>query len=377
MKKIALIHYQPLEYYPPVTNFLDYLEKNLNHNIELKVFSSKNQHQRATHVSEKIVIKRSPFPKKNESSVVSFLKQIYFNIYTLLQLLNYKPDTILYYETYSALPAFFYLRFINKKAKLLIHFHEYFSKDWYEGGMKLVKLYHRIEVNFLFKRAYSISHTNEYRMKFFLADYPFLNKDMLWVLPNYPPLVWSDQLKNKVLKFPGDEKELKLVYVGSLSLKATYIKEFCTWLASCKYKFTFDIYCFNLDPETSDYLNTLDMPQFNFYSSGIEYSGLPSVLQNYDIGVILYKGLSNNSKYCASNKLFEYLACGLDVWFSDKMLGTYPYITKKSYPKVIEVDFENLASFDVYEAFNRDGLNMKDSIFFAENVYTKFLEELV
>ncbi|MFT2007744.1 hypothetical protein ACMA1I_03650 [Pontibacter sp. 13R65] len=374
MKKVAIIHYQPLEYYPPTTNFLQYLEGNLNANVY--VFTSKNQLNRAPYISRKIKINRASFPKKKDSFIISLFKQALFNFSTFLRLLIFRPHVVLYYETYSAFPAYLYLKFFNKEAKLLIHFHEYFSKEWYEGGMKLVKLYHKIEVDFLFKKAYFISQTNEYRVEFFLADYPFLQKSKLRVLPNYPPFVWSELLNNKVCNFPDDNKELKLVYVGSLSLKATYIKEFCTWLASCKHNVTFDIYSFNLDQETSDYLCNLNMPQVRFFSSGIEYSDLPAILKDYDVGLILYRGLSNNSKYCASNKLFEYMACGLDVWFSDKMIGTYPYITENTFPKVIKIDFENILQFDVEKAIDREGLPEVNNTYFAEKVYYNIIQEL-
>lgn len=48
--------------------------------------------------------------------------------------------------------------------------------------------------------------------------------------------------------------------------------------------------------------------------SGINYSDLPGVIRAYDVGVILYNGHIANYVFNAPNKLFEYLACGLDVW---------------------------------------------------------------
>ena len=69
---------------------------------------------------------------------------------------------------------------------------------------------------------------------------------------------------------------------------------------------------------------------------------MPALLADYDIGLILYKAHTKNYKYNAPNKLFEYLVCGLKVFYPDVMLGIKPYITEN----IIPLNFKNMTSID-------------------------------
>ena len=100
------------------------------------------------------------------------------------------------------------------------------------------------------------------------------------------------------------------------------------------------------------------------------------MLVNYDVGLILYNGNSTNFIYNAPNKLFEYLACGLDVWFSKDLVTSKDYIIENSYPKILEVDFNRLDKFDYQFAISRKGLFHKPTDFYCELVYQNFLKTL-
>src|SRR5690606_32174240 len=109
----------------------------------------------------------------------------------------------------------------------------------------------------------------------------------------------------------------------------------------------------------------------------VAYNDLPVFLSKYDIGLIFYKCISDNVKYCASNKLFEYLNNGLDVWFSEEMVGTYPYITKNTFPKVLPINFQNLDRIDLQSHLSRNGLLYQPTNYFCEPVYESFCEQLI
>ena len=100
---------------------------------------------------------------------------------------------------------------------------------------------------------------------------------------------------------------------------------------------------------------------------GIQYQELPDVLTKYDVGVILYTGHIENYIYNAPNKLFEYLACGLDVWFPDVMKGSMPYLTTETYPKVMAVDFNQLDQSDYLIMSDHTGLVYKEPVYFCES----------
>lgn len=335
--KLAVVHYMPLEFYPPITNLLDVLS---NESSSIKVWSTVNLKHRKTYRNKRLQnIHRSPFPKEKEHTILRLFKYLVFNWACFWGLVWYNPKTILYYESYSAFPIYWYLKLFGKGKRLLIHYHEYESSENYANGMRLVKYYHKLEQRYLYRKAIWISQTNEDRLKLFHRDEPYIKTKQLMVMPNYPPAKWSYQAKLVASK---KSDIIKTVYVGSLSLKDTYIKSYCDWLILQEGQITLDIYAYNLHEETRNYLEQHTSPYIRFFANGISYEDLPKVLPDYDIGLILYKGNTPNYIYNAPNKLFEYMACGLEVWVPHVMKGCQPYLNRATRPVVRTVDYTNL-----------------------------------
>ena len=356
----------PLEYYPPVTNFLNVIVK---HAFFVKVWTTHNTKKRITYHNEKLkTINRSPFPEKSDNVLKRLFKYFCFNISCFIGLVKYKPEAIVYYESYSVYPVFLYMKFFGKVTKLYIHYHEYEDQENYKNGMKLVKYYHKLEKEFLYKKATWISQTNKDRIQMFASDHPKLPSGILKVVPNYPPKDW---LRHTNLKKPDGYTVIKTVYVGSLSLKDTFIKEYCDWVLKQNGKVYFHIYAYNLHDDTMDYLKSLNTDYIVFYTKGVEYNKMPTLLADYDIGLILYKAHTKNYKYNAPNKLFEYLVCGLKVFYPDVMLGIKPYITEN----IIPLNFKNMTSIDTLVP------NFKTSVasatnYTAEDAFKELLHEL-
>lgn len=372
MKKIAVFHFLPLEFYPPVTNFLDYAGS--KENLIIKVFSTSNDKERKEYKNDRLAgIKRVSIPNSGDKTFTKLSKYIKFNFFFLRDLLKFKPDEILYFESYSAGPVYWYIKFFRKKTKLRIHYHEYASPEWYENGMRLVKYYHKLERQYLYSRANWISQTNEERINLFLKDNPQVNPKKMRVLPNYPPKSWiKDEVEMKKIESP-----VKTVYIGSLSLENTFLEEYCTWVIEQRGKVTFDIYSYNLHETTRHYLNSLNSRFVNFIPGGVEYENIPEVLKNYQVGVILYKPVNENYINNAPNKLFEYLLCGLEVWFPDTMKGCLSYQRSVS-PKVIPVDFCNLHIENFLESNRKTAsYSNNDSVFTAEKALHPLVKELI
>ena len=83
-----------------------------------------------------------------------------------------------------------------------------------------------------------------------------------------------------------------------------------------------------------------------------------------------------NYVYNAPNKLFEYLACGLDVWFPDVMTGSVPYVTELTYPKVIAVNFTELGKLQIHKFIDKNGFTYKASDFYYEKELQRLISEL-
>jgi hypothetical protein len=239
--------------------------------------------------------------------------------------------------------------------------------------MHQVRYFHLLEKKWLYPRAVWNSQTNSDRLEFLHNDHPALQPETLKVMPNYPPQSWQ-----KIMSIPKTSESfpLKIIYVGSLSFHNTYLKEFCNWVIKQDGLVLFDVYAFNLYNDVIEYLNQLKSPYINYFDKGIEYQEIPIVISKYDVGIVFYKAYSENVINCVSNKFYEYLACGLDVWFSTVMKSTHQHITADTFPKVIPVDFEKLAQFDWKAAIDKKDLTHQPSVYFCEEVYEELVREL-
>ena len=342
----------PLEYYPPVTNFLNVIAK---HAFFVKVWTTHNTKKRITYHNEKLkTINRSPFPEKSDNVLERIFKYFYFNISCFIGLVKYKPKAILYYESYSVYPVYLYMKFFGKATKLYIHYHEYEDRESYKNGMKLVKYYNELEKKFLYGRASWISQTNKERLHMFASDHPKLPSEVLKIMPNYPPKIWSSQVNGKS---KASKDIIRTVYVGSLSLKDTFIREYCDWVLKQNGKVYFHIYAYNLHDDTIAYLKSLNSDYIVFYTKGVEYNKMPALLADYDIGLILYKAHTKNYKHNAPNKLFEYLACKLLVLYPDVMSGMALYQSDN----VIRLNFEQIPSFNEIKKYFSNKTDLKSS----------------
>ena len=205
-----------------------------------------------------------------------------------------------------------------------------------------------------------------------ITDNGLQNSDqsVFHTMPNYPSKHWA-----KGNTSYGASKKIRLVYVGSLGYDSTYLKELTEWVVKNKGHFTLDLYSHNTDEKAKAFLDSLLAEGVKFHGA-VNYPEMPEALVNYDVGVVIYKPVSDNWIQNAPNKVFEYLACGLDVWFSETMTYMISLAKENTYPKILPVAFDNLSNFDFEKAINRAGLSFKGNDFFYENVYGEICKEI-
>jgi len=369
MHKIAIIHFSPIELYPPAMNFLNYIGEQMDDQISVRVFSMAPQNQKLFQPSSNL-IRTTRIGQANKSSAASrYLNYLKFYSVTTGKLISWKPSAVVYFESLSAFPAIFYKRNVNSGCKLFIHYHEYTSPLEYQNGMLLNRWQHQLE-----KKIYSVanwvSHTNEDRMNLFTEDNKNVSIPNRFLLPNYPPRNWYRKQKNSE---PG--RPVKIVYIGALSLETMFVKEFAEWVSKNKSDITWDIYSSNITDDTRAYLEAQTNSPIR-YHEGVDYFSLPQILSSYDVGVVLYKGHIPNYVYNAPNKLFEYLACGLDVWFPVHMKSALPFLTTDTFPQVKAFDFNKLNEIDLPCAVERKNLQFRPSSFFCEDVYVNLFDRI-
>ncbi|HEX5170355.1 MAG TPA: hypothetical protein VFW11_14355 [Cyclobacteriaceae bacterium] len=365
MSPVVLVHFSPVELYPPIQNLVRVLEKEAS-NRQFVLITTIPSVDLTLFEASSVQIKRKGKIDVKASAWRRFVNYIFFHLFTLQFLIRYRPDTVIYFETLSSFPVYLYKRYIKRGARIFIHYHEYTSTDEYQNGRRLPRLFHLLEKK-LYAGARWVSHTNEVRMKKFKEDISPLIISNDHLLPNYPPSTWRTN-PPVVNTLP-----IKIIYAGALSLSTMYTREFAEWVLDQDGKAVWDIYSFNYSPDARDYLTGLNSPWIRF-NQGVNYDRLPTVLRAYHAGVILYKGHTPNYVYNAPNKLFEYLVCGLDVWFPKEMRGCYPYITEGHYPKVVCIDFRELHQLDLQSLISKENHEFQDRGFYCEPVYENFYQ---
>ena len=362
MKKVFFIHLLPIENYPPVINAMEYLSSDFNIHC-----ASKFSNEYVNYANKRIKLSRSKL--YNSNLFLRLLSYVVFYVKTIICLFKFRPECIIYYDSLSSLPAWLYKFFYND-VSIFIHYHEYVTPEEYNTGMLTTKFLHKFLEKRNYKKAKWISQTNNFRKEKFCIDNN-LTIDSVKVLPNYPPLSW-DKKSEKVFK-----RSVKIVYVGySINEKGNYIKELLSWLATQKIKIQLDFYLVNkqISPKevNSEYGN-MEIRVFD----AINYNKLPNILKNYNVGLILYKPTSDNYVFNAPNKLFEYLACNLDVWFPSTMIATIPYENSNVYPKVTSLDFNNLNGIDFPNLISREKLIRSKNSYFCEDVYKRLKKAII
>jgi hypothetical protein len=309
MTKISIIHFQPLEKYPPVMNLIN--ELNQVNNINCKVYTTRNKNKSWFSSGNTSILR---FGMRNE--LWRYWLYIKFNILVLFDLIIQKPKIVIAFETYSVFPIYFY-RLIFKKSVAFIHYHEYISSKELVKSSAYYKFLNFIERVF-FNYCNFISQTNLDRLNLFLRDYPQIKRTQTLIVPNLPPLNWFNNSYSK----GKSSKVTKLIHIGALSNDTMHTREMLEWVIMQNGRFSLDFYTDNITLGSRELINNLNCPFIKLHGP-VNYFELPHILANYDIGITLYNGHIPNYVYNVPNKIFEYLACGLEVWYSKDLISTH------------------------------------------------------
>jgi hypothetical protein len=372
--RIVLLHYRPIEDYPPAMNTIRFLSTVAG--LKLTVITSAHSGPREKFECEGVRILHMPSVSPQLSLALRILKYWNYNIQALFILLKVRPTAILCFESASSWPAYAFIHRLGINSRLHIHFHEYIKREEYHTQMWLDRYNQNLESKYLYQRSVWISHTNKDRLSFFQNEYPHLDKDKLHVLPNYPPKAWQKKIlfRNKA----ENDTRVKLVYVGSLSFETTYIREIVEWV-KCHRNFILTICSYNLKDDVKNYLihSKQSCDAIEFIEKGLEYDDLPNYLSGFDIGLILYKSFMLNFEYNAPNKLFEYLTCGLMVWYPEELKGCETVANAIGSKKIKAQDFNSLNGFGYSDIKMSDLKNSPSTEFVAEEALLPLKKSLL
>ncbi len=317
--KIAYVHNLPLEYYPPATNLLNCLAGQAE--VSVRAYSTENLKQRAEFRSPGIKIIRGRLPGRDAPAILRLFASLWWHVRTAIAVWRFRPDVIFYVEPHSAITVWLLVVVLRRRCRLFIHHHEYYAKqDCKRPGMRLPAIGYWLERRCLFGKAEWVSQTNPDRLSLLSSQCPAVAASVWQVLPNYPPQTWLQHVGAEQAVHPASRQ--RLIYVGSASFEDTYIREIVLWAAANKEWVNLHICGYNVAQDVWTWLADKQFPNVSCAPDGCAYADLPGLLSEFDVGLVLYKGNTSNFVFNIPNKVFEYLVCGLEVWFPREMKST-------------------------------------------------------
>ena len=363
MNNLLVSIYSHPDYYPPTLNALNILKKkfktiNVLHRNFIDLKSSK---AKINYIPSGKLVDVRKMMKLN-----ILVKFFYFLVFTLdffRLITKNKPSWILIYDGIPLLSIWLILPFIRKNPKIWYHNHDVyeprylrkFSLSWF--ALKIQKR--------IFKRIKLFTLPSIERKKYFnLNNF----NGLYFTIPNYPS---SNNIMKSDLKLSIKE-DIKILFQGSIGtghgfeeiikilnnkINGKSLKLILKGFVSKEYK----NHLLNIAKKHST--------QNKVVFSGItNYSKVKDITLKSDIGIAIFtkNDIMNSTLGTASNKIYEYVACGLPILYFDnlhfnKYLKKYKWafatdLSKNSLLKnisLIEKSYESL-SIDAYNDYQKN-----------------------
>lgn len=296
--------------------------------------------------------------------------------FTLLNLLyfNFKVNKIIKKEEYefihcNDLNTMFFSKYLSKKSKVIFDAHELFPEA---QNSKIKTLIWNIIEKKNIRYAYKIIQVEKNRREYFIKKHE-LDKNSVELIENFPSVLKFNLNRDFFLKKYNYMNSKKIsLYIGAVTrergileiLKIIKIKEelvfFC--IGKCN-----DLEYMKVLKEFSKENKIEDRV---FFKDNIAQEEVLYATNSSDIVFIFYQNTNLNNYFCASNKLYEALNCGVKILTND-------YIGILSITKNIPNVF-NVRTLDIQEL--EKGMNYllkinerKRSNFYWENQENKIM----
>jgi hypothetical protein len=328
-KSIVVLHFNVIEKYPPVLNFLrDFNSQRPE--FKIYVFTTYNNSKYSNFKTFGSSIYR--FGIISFNFLFRYLTFLFYNGLSFFCLLLFRPEIILVYETFSVFPAFIYSK-VYKKTIIHLHFHEYVSLSEKKSSSLYMKFLFYCEQCLL--KVASCSHTNDDRKFLQLRDSPGINSSSVLVFPYFPPYYWWENYG--IYKKKYESGCLKLLYIGSLDSETMYLEQILSLVKSHPFEVSLTLFCPSISATTKNILELYKSSNISL-NEVLDYDILPSVLIQFDVGLVLYKGHIPNYVFNVPNKVYEYLSCGLHILVDRSLITS----TKLGFQQVLSVNFMSL-----------------------------------
>ncbi|RZK42867.1 MAG: glycosyltransferase [Pedobacter sp.] len=315
MKILAAVYSHP-EYYPPTQNAIAQLSSVAK---EIIVISRNVKDTEGVYPKNVRLIKTGRFKPIRESEQSSLIWKVTSFIvftYTLFKCVRkQKPEWVIAYDPIPLLAYSLAFRLLRKKPKLWYHNHDVlepntlkkYSVSWFA---------YRNEQNY-FGKIDLFSLPSEERKQFFPME---KLKGQYFFIPNYPSILTDTK---KINNQSGTKKIIKLIYQGHIG-EGHGLNEVINFLKLEKTGLEISLTIIghandNFKDSLISLINELDLQNKVKILDPLPYQRLLSLTKQHDVGLAIHQpvNIAFRTAATSSNKIYEYLACGMPVILYD------------------------------------------------------------
>lgn len=244
-----------------------------------------------------------------KKSIIS--KLLYFSNFTMMlakEIKKNKPTHVLLYDYFPMLSYYLIRPFISKKIKFWYHNHDVSEANKsrkYSLGWCAVKA-----EKGMFKYLSFFTYPSKERLAHFNVK-SFTGISLH--LPNYPSIAVYDQYKSNYTQC----ETVKLIYQGTVS-SGHGLEQIANFIAVNNKNI--NLHIAGRTPENFKQLLTVSLNDFRLQLEGyVPYKELPKLTESCHIGIAINipMGIIYQTGGAASNKIYEYAACGLPILYYD------------------------------------------------------------
>ncbi|WP_231427111.1 glycosyltransferase [Pedobacter sp. Leaf250] len=368
MKILAAVYSHP-DYYPPTINAINSLSQHVDEVIVLaRNVKPKNVGVYNKNISIRLSGSFKSIRETEQASYLLKLKSFFIFSYALYKMLkSSKPKWFIAYDPIPLLSFKIVTYFIRKRPKIWYHNHDVLEKNRLKKYSISWFAYRNEQKNFNKLEVFTLPSLE--RQKHFPMN--ILNGKFFF-LPNYPVK------KNIIPSVPKKDKTIKLIYQGHIG-EGHGLVEIINYLKVQKTGLDLKLNIIGFSSEEYikqlyDLISSLDLGEFVEILAPVNHSELMKFTAEHDIGLAIHQPINIAFKTAAtsSNKIYEYISCGLPVIMInnstyEKILGTkgwafftnltnqsldellnYIYLNRDQISAVAKDDFQNELNFERY-----------------------------
>ena len=310
---ICVVHYLPVEEYPPLQNLMVALRKQKRLNVVIFTGSLETRSYHLQSLAENIIVFFFPYLKAG-----GWRQKLDFAMMVRKESVNRSFDCVFAFgDEFSGLVC----SRMNSKIKAL-HLHE-LPPQIGVGNKFLSKslFFELVLLHFTIKRFKWISQVTPRRAELFSKRFQVQCRHLY----NFPSARFESNIRGKRVN-----GRLRIIYVGScnpVSVQVSILKR----LSMSK---LVELSVLATNKQGLEQVAGLTGTQL---LSRVPYSKLPNLLRQFDVGLVLYNGHSDNMRYGVPNKLIEYLRCGLHVVYPSALESVTDFVSAHNLTSVIHV----------------------------------------